>query len=133
MKDNHNNIINSELNLYLRKKIIVPDDYLKIQDAINAANDGDIIEVREGIYNENIVVNKMIKISGDGYRHTFIDGSGLDDTVKILRDGVEISFFTIRNSCLECAGLFVDSHYNTIIMNAITENGYGIFFNELSI
>ena len=37
--------------------IYVPDDQGTIQSAVNAANSGDTIIVRDGTYNENVDVN----------------------------------------------------------------------------
>jgi len=56
--------------------IEVPGDYLNIADAVDAANDGDVIEVEAGLYEEeNIYVyNKTIKIIGEGPLVTTIDG-----------------------------------------------------------
>jgi len=108
------------------KTIIVPDDYPTIQDAINHAQDGDTIMVRAGTYKENIVVNKMVCIRGDGHALTIIDGSGKDTTVKIVRDGVEISGFCIKNAGSGNIGVYATSHYNNISMNKITDNGHGI-------
>ncbi len=45
--------------------IVVPDDYSTIQAAINAANPGDLITVRNGIYPEGIIVNKTVSLSGE--------------------------------------------------------------------
>ena len=108
------------------RTIIVPDDYPTIQQAINHAIDGDTILVRAGTYAENIVVNKMVYIRGDGHDLTIIDGSGKDTTVKIERDGVEISGFCIRNAGSGNGGVYATSHYNNISMNEIIDNGYGI-------
>ena len=35
----------------IKETATVPDDYPRIQDAVNAANPGDTIIVKEGIYN----------------------------------------------------------------------------------
>jgi len=42
--------------------ITVPEDYLTIQEAINAASDGDIIEVHGGYYSESVIVNKSVSL-----------------------------------------------------------------------
>ena len=126
-KNNFDNF--SETDPVIIKDIVVPDDYQTIQDAINNASTGDNIRVKEGVYNENIVIHKSVNIRGEGYRHTVINGLGDDDTVKITADGVELSYFSIQNSCSECSGIFVDSHFNTITMNNITSNGIGIFLD----
>ena len=38
--------------------IVVPDDYSTIQDAINNANEGNTIFVKEGVYFEHIKIDK---------------------------------------------------------------------------
>ncbi len=38
--------------------------YTRIQDAVNAASDGDTIMVAAGTYNENVVVNKSVSLIG---------------------------------------------------------------------
>lgn len=108
--------------------IVVPDDYPTIQEAIDHANDGDTVKVMPGTYNENIGVDKMLKIIGeDGVYVTIIDGGGSDHVVSLACHGVEISGFTIRNSGGEDSGIYVSSyHYNVIQDNIIKNNGDGI-------
>jgi len=49
--------------------ITVPDDYPKIQEAINAANQGDTIFVKAGTYNEDyVVLNKSVSLVGDNQK-----------------------------------------------------------------
>jgi len=45
---------------------IVVENGESIQDAINNAEDGDIIVIEEGIYRENLVINKSISLIGKG-------------------------------------------------------------------
>jgi hypothetical protein len=52
--------------------IVVPDDYLTIQEAINAAVPGDTVNVRAGTYGEYVVVNKSISLIGESSSTTQI-------------------------------------------------------------
>jgi len=114
-------------------EIVVPDDYPTIQEAIDHANDMDIIRVKAGTYPENIVVDVMgLQIIGAGAKVTTIDGGGNDHVVQIVEmwgpySSVTISGFTIKNSDAESAGVFITgSHAATIKENIIRDNEYGV-------
>jgi len=64
--------------------IYVPDDYLLIQDAINASTDGDVIIVRPGVYPENIYFNgRGITLKSEqGPGLTTINGNHQDCVVR---------------------------------------------------
>ena len=48
------------------RTITVPDDYQRIQDAVNAVNPGDTILVKEGTYNEDyITLDKSVYLFGE--------------------------------------------------------------------
>jgi len=51
-------------------------NYTTIQDAINAAADGDTIQVGAGNYTGNITINKSLTIQGSGMSNTIIQGPG---------------------------------------------------------
>ncbi|MCK4614462.1 MAG: right-handed parallel beta-helix repeat-containing protein, partial [Thermoplasmata archaeon] len=109
--------------------ITVDDDgganFSKIRDAIDAANDGDTIQVYEGTYYENIVVDKSVNLIGNGSANTTIDGGGHTNAVKITADGVNMSGFTVRNGA---RGIKVESDHNHIFENNCSNNSnYGIF------
>ena len=105
--------------------IIIPIDYPTIQDAINHANDGDIIQVWDGIYKENIVVDRSLSIIGNDSYCTVIDGMGRQDyVVNIIADGVELKGFTICNSSR--VGLHLSSNYSVIQDNEIIHNTNGL-------
>ncbi len=86
--------------------IIVPDDYPTIQGAVDHAVDGDTIMVRAGVYNEHVVVDKQLKIEGDGTNVTIVDGQDRDDNVISLEaDGIEITALTMRNCSAGFSGV----------------------------
>ena len=74
-----------------------PDNYTKIQDAIDNASDGDTIFVYSGTYFEHVVVDKQLYLIGEDKNSTIIDGEGSEDVVVIYADGVTIQQFTIRS------------------------------------
>ncbi len=109
--------------------IYVPDDYESIQEAIDNANNGDTIIVRDGIYYENVEIDKSVTLKSDnGYANCIIDAGGLGDVITINADGVVIDGFTIRNGNGSgwLVGIYVKSDYNLIKNNSIISNDCGI-------
>lgn len=73
-------------------------DFSKIQDAIDAAGDGDLIQVSDGTYYENIIIDKRLTITGDGTDLTTINGGSKGDVVTITGDGTSFSGFSVIRS-----------------------------------
>lgn len=136
--------------------IYVDDDgganYTNISDAINAASENDTIYVYSGIYNENILINKNIKLIGAGIGSAVINGNS-GHTIKINQNNVQISNFTITNTgetyyCLyinyvrDCLikdnvvkyganGIYIlGSEDNTIEDNTIENNNVGVHISN---
>jgi len=93
--------------------IIVPVDYSTIQEAVNAANDGDTIFVKKGTHegpiNRTLVIDKSISLMGEDVNSTKMslhpplvpksiftyNYMGYAEPIRITTSDVEISGFTI--------------------------------------
>jgi parallel beta-helix repeat protein len=76
--------------------ITVPDDYQKIQEAINAANPSDTIIVKAGTYNEEYVaLDKPVYLFGDNKQSVIIYHSSLG--LVITANNVHVAGFTITS------------------------------------
>jgi len=127
--------------------------FSSIQEAINDAEDGFVIQVPAGIYNEHVTINKSISLIGENIQTTIIDGNNGGTVVQILAHNVSISGFTIRysgwgwtnngiyvysadNCEIKNNYLFVNCHNirlnysrgSRVMGNIIDGNGYGIRF-----
>jgi len=108
--------------------------YLKIQDAIDAASEGDTIHVYMGTYYESIILNKSIHLIGDGKDKTIIDYHKNDsgNIIAINKDQCTIKGFTITNSMKKFGstqfirGIEIDSANNLISDNSISNTIFGI-------
>ena len=129
-----------------------PADFNTIQEAINAASDGDAVFVRNGVYHENLVVNKSIMLVGEDRAITAIDGMERNQSVvEVTADNVAITGFTVQNSSRATGtsfagfkvlgnmcditgngartskiGIFVSSQGSRIANNLVADNGHGI-------
>jgi parallel beta-helix repeat protein len=93
--------------------------FAKISDAINKTNDGDIVYVYVGTYNEDIVIENSINIIGENKYDTIIS-KNVSSIVSILANNVSFSGFTIKNSTL--LGLHVGGNNCIISHNIIIGN-----------
>jgi len=106
--------------------IYVPDDYAKIQWAVDNASAGDTIIVRDGTYYESITVRKQLTIkSENGSENCIVNGTGTGSDVFTLKaDGIRIEGFTITGGW---NGIHIwYSNNNSILNNSISNNYYGI-------
>jgi nitrous oxidase accessory protein NosD len=109
------------------RTITVPDDYPTIQAAINAANDGDTVFVRNGTYYEHVVVNKTLSLLGESKDSTIIDGSNNGYVVDVTANNVNISQFLLRNAGSQWSGVNVESSGVTLWNNIIMDNHGGVW------
>lgn len=103
-----------------------PGNYTKIQDAIDNASNGDTIKVYPGVYDENVVINKEIRLIGD----PIIDAHG-GIGILIENNNTLVENFTIFN-----ASIGINVYNETTTLHNITIRGcmihnytsYGIYF-----
>ncbi len=110
-------------------------DFISIQDAINASAEGDTIRVWEGIYPENVVVNRTVSLVGNGSTTTLIHGGGSGDVVYITAGWVDLSGFTITGSGNESynSGIKIRrGDNNHIVRNNCPNNHIGILLVSFS-
>ena len=113
------------------KTITVDDDgngdYERIQQAIDNATDGDTIRVWDGTYLENVVVDKALRVSGNGSDVTIIDGGGEGTVVSIIGGNITFSGIRVIGSGAKWGGIGVNSNNNRIENNlCVNHTGFGI-------
>jgi len=119
------------------KMIVVPDDYNSIQQAVDAANEGQTVFVKEGTYHESVIISKPLSLIGENKETTKIVGSWrLNGTTLLVRhDNVTISDFTIesiRNS-VSCRGIHLLNVRFCKVSNCLFQVHYvGIWLYEAS-
>jgi len=108
-------------------------DYIRIQDAIDNATNGDTIRVFEGTYYERVRVNITVSLIGNGSDVTTIDrGERNGDVVRITADHVNFSGFRITGGNIRRTGIAVESEHCHIFMNNCSNNFYGIYVRPSS-
>lgn len=124
--------------------------FLTIQEAINAANSGETVYVRNGTYYEHVVMNKSVMLVGESCINTIIDGTGSGVVVQVTANDAGVSGFTIQNGnfgvsivnsdCENISGnmmknnfqgiCFQNSHNNLVNGNNLTNNNQGIIVQQ---
>ena len=88
----------------------MPDDYTKIQWAVDDASAGDTIIVRDGVYIENININKphlTIKSENGSANCVVRAASSNDHVFYVTADNVYISGFTVTGATYPKAGIYL--------------------------
>ena len=112
--------------------IIVPDDYPTIQSAVDNANGGDCIAVRNGTWNENIIINKNdLILCGDLDAPAIINNVGDSNTITINAQIITIADFSIFCNAAafpDYACVYINGNLCSILRNNIcaSENSSGI-------
>jgi parallel beta-helix repeat protein len=128
-----------------------PADFHTIQEAINAADDGDTVLVYSGTYCENVIVNKTLTVkSQSGAENTIVctpDPETGKSVFEITANNVELTGFTIKDSTtrtiqgdpfnpsdyVDACGIYTATCTGTKITSNIVKNNFeGIVFADCS-
>ncbi|GFN22832.1 nitrous oxide reductase family maturation protein NosD [Thermanaeromonas sp. C210] len=104
-----------------------------IQEALDRADNGDIIRVHQGHYRERLVISKSVSLLG--LECPVIDGGGVGDVITILADDVVIKGFEILGSGKKLedsdAGIKLKSARGVVIEDCrIVNNHFGIYLDR---
>lgn len=116
--------------------IEVPGDHGTIQEAVDAAEPGDLILVAPGVYREEVSVEtEDLVIRGLDRNEVVIDGEfERENGIKILADGVAVENLTVRHANgngLFWTGSYEDDYvlrgYRASYVTAYNNGRYGIY------
>jgi nitrous oxidase accessory protein len=104
-------------------------DFPLIAPAIAAASDGDTVQVRSGVYREDLVLERRIALVGEGW--PVLVGTGQGSVVELEADGCTVSGFSIEGSGTGLtnqldAGILVVSNHNRVTGNRLQRVFYGV-------
>jgi nitrous oxidase accessory protein len=111
-----------------------PDaDFPLIAPAIAAAATGDVVEVRAGVYREDLVIDKRLRIVG--VNRPVLFGTGAGTVVTIVAHGAELTGFIIEGSGTGQtnrmdAGIQIASNGNRVVGNLLRRVFYGIVVSD---
>jgi len=110
----------------------VPQNYETIQDAVDAASDGDVIFVGPGTYEENVIVNRSVSIKGAGSAKTTVQSPNGNTVFTVVASNVRITGLTIKGADnVWQSGILISGADNVrIAKNIIENNGSGILISR---
>lgn len=124
----HMIVVNNEHNVY-----IVNGESPCIQDAILVSGKDDVISVQEGVYKEQLVIDRPVQLLGANPEATILDGDNIAHIIVfVATDGATIQGFTIQNSGPAVnpswfdSGILIYGDGNTISGNKLSDTGVGI-------
>lgn len=109
------------------------DPFRYIQDAIDKAIIGSDIIISPGIYNENLVINTRVNITGAGPKQTTVNGNKTPVILQINVDNVSIKGLNILSNINEFSqytyGIKINASSVSIGNCTIENNTYGIYID----
>jgi nitrous oxidase accessory protein len=112
--------------------IVNAGEFPPVNDLVEQASDGDVIQLENHVYEEDVVIDKAVTIKGG--EDTVIKGSQTGDVITLLHEGITLENIKIINSGSvlddDHAGVKIYSD-NNIVAGATIENSlHGIYVEE---
>ncbi|TAJ45826.1 right-handed parallel beta-helix repeat-containing protein, partial [Methanofollis fontis] len=101
--------------------IYVPQDVPTIGEALTIAQDGDSIVVAAGTYNESVVINRSVTLSGEGMAVIASDVG-----VSLYADGAVFEGFTVTGNATETVGIDIAAADVVVRDTVVTGTWLGI-------
>ncbi|HKY49467.1 MAG TPA: right-handed parallel beta-helix repeat-containing protein [Acidimicrobiia bacterium] len=107
----------------------VPEDHLTIQEAVDAANPGDLVLIGPGLYREAIEVFKPGLVLRGSDRNAVVIDAGFEseNVIDVYADGVAVENLTVMNGTAN--GIYWSGirGYRASYVTAIDNGDYGIY------
>jgi nitrous oxidase accessory protein len=121
--------------LHARTLVVGPGgQFANVGEAIHAAVATDKIEVRGGVYNGNLILDKPVALDGAGW--PVLHGDGKGSVVTVMAAGCSIRGFRIEHSggmlVDEDSGILLKSDGNRIEHNQLRDVLFGVYFFQSS-
>lgn len=100
-----------------------------LQELIDAAEPGEVIVLRGGSYDGNVVIDKPLTLKGEGW--PVIDGHGTGNVIEVFSPDVTITGLVIKNTGTsldqESAGVSANDERVTVVNNRFENVLFGVF------
>jgi thermitase len=122
-----NNFLSEYVIVRSSKTVMVPNDFPRIQKAVDEVSPGYTIQVAPGTYHEHLMIDKSIALIGENRNTTVIDGNEIGSVITVAQDNVSVSGFTIQDSGrYDDYGIGIYGSNESICGNTVTSSRYGI-------
>lgn len=91
-------------------------DYRTIRDAIQNAQPGTRIQIRPGIYQESVIIDRFVELIGEGSRETIIIQNTTASCISMQTDRAVVSGLTIRGQAGEKPYYAVDIPQGALLL-----------------
>jgi len=108
------------------------DHFDNIQDGVDAVNISGTVNIYEGSYYENVIIDQSMTLVGENKQTTIVDGNSIGSVFLITNSIVSISGLKIQNSGSEFtnAGIFAENAKVELASLIIQNNQNGIILSS---